>query len=183
MKPDLSAIVGKNFGLTISPKGKKISFSDPESIKVDFGPMGGKRDAESFFKNLFPKLPDNPMKIGQSWTVSEEKMEPQSGLNINIKSESVNTLVALETVDGMECLKITTKTTGTMDGKGNQGGMDIDFEGDLEATSTWFYAYKKGIFVSANSENLVEGTAVVAGGQNMTIPITQESKTEVKLIK
>ena len=43
LKPDISAILGKNFGLTFSPKGKKVSFSDPDSIKVDFGAAAGQR--------------------------------------------------------------------------------------------------------------------------------------------
>jgi hypothetical protein len=183
LKPDLSAIIGKNFGLTFSSKGKKVGFSDPESIKVSFGPMGGERSAESFFRDLFPKLPENPIKIGDSWTVDDERTEPQGGLNINIKTETVNTLAGLETLDNVECLKIATKTTGTLDGKGKQMGMDVDFEGDLDGSSVWYYAFKEGAFVKATSENVVEGTAALTGPQNLTVPVIQETKSEVKLVR
>ena len=183
LKPDISAILGKNFVLTFSPKGKKVGFSDPDSIKVDFGPAAGQRGAESFFRNLFPRLSGNPIKIGNSWTVNEERTEPQGGLNINIKTETVNTVAGFETIAETECLKITTKTTGTVDGKGNQMGADVDFEGDLEGSSVWYYAFKEGAFVKATAEIFVEGTAAVTGPQNLTVPITQETKSEVKLIR
>ena len=183
MKPDLSPIIGKSFGFTFSPKGEKIAFSNPDSIKVSFGPMGGQRNAESFFRNMLPKLPDTPIKIGDSWTVNEERMEPEGGLNINVKTETVNTVTGLETLDNVECLKITAKTTGMLDGKGKQMGMDVDFEGDLDGTSVWYYAYKEGAFVKATAENVVEGTAALTGPQNLTVPITQETKSEVKLVR
>ena len=182
LKPDFGTIIGKEFGLTFSPKGKKVSFSDPESIKVDFGPMAGKREAESFFRDLFPRLPDNPIKIGDTWSVTEERTEPQGGLKINIKTETVNTLAGFETLDNVECLKITAKTTGTLDGKGKQMGMDVNFEGDLEGSSVWYFAYKKSAFIRASSESLMEGTAALTGPQNLTVSVNQESKSEVKLV-
>ena len=44
---DLTAIIGKDFGLTFTSFGKKVKFSDPDNIIVDMG-MGGQRNAEEF---------------------------------------------------------------------------------------------------------------------------------------
>ena len=73
---DLSALIGKSFGLTFTRLGKKIAFTDPEQIEIEFGQMGGgKRNSESFFNNLLPDLPAEPVKIGDSW--NEKKDEPR----------------------------------------------------------------------------------------------------------
>lgn len=181
---DLSAIIGKDFGLTLTPKGRKVAFSNPDSIKIEFGQMmGGKQDIERFYRNLVPRLPEQPIKIGESWTVTEDEVVPQGGLSINVHHESQHTLEGVETIAGMECMKITAKTTGTLDGTGKQMGMDVNFEGDLEGTSTWYFAYKNGMFVQSASELFMEGTAAVSGQMNMTIPITQTTKSEAKLLK
>ena len=115
--------------------------------------------------------------------MTEKDTVNQGGLDIVVDTETTNTVDGLETVDGMECLKIAGKITFTLEGSGQQMGADVLFEGDGDGTATWYFAYKKGVFVKSNNEMLMEGTATVSGGQNMTIPITQETKVEVKLVK
>lgn len=183
-KLDLSAIIGKDFGMTFTPKGKKVTFSNPDSVTIDVGQMmGGKQDVERFYRNLVPRLAEKPVKIGDNWTVTEDDVVPQGGLNINIHHETQHTLEGFETIDDVECMKITAKTTGTLDGSGKQMGMDVVLEGDLEGKTTWYFAYQKGMFVQSKSEIFMEGTAAVSGQTNMTIPITQETKSEAKLVK
>jgi hypothetical protein len=62
-------------------------------------------------------------------------------------------------------------------------GADMTFEGDLEGESTWYFDYKKGIFIKSISEGIMEGTVAVSGQTNMTIPISQESQSETRLVK
>ena len=178
---DLSSIIGKDFGMTFKRCGKKVNFSNPDNIKVDLGP-GGKQDAEKFFKNLLPRLGREPVKIGGSWKVTEKDSVNQGGLDIAIETETTNIIQGVETIEGMECLKIKSKFTLSMEGSGQQMGADVLFEGEGDGTHTWYFAYKKGLFVKSNIETLMEGTAIVSGGQNMTIPITQERSSEVKLV-
>lgn len=180
---DLSPLIGKNFGLTLSPMGEELQYSGIDSLpKIDFGQMsGGKRNAKSFFLNPFPSLPQNPIRIGETWTDNGESTEPQGNMEMTIKTESTNIIEKLEIVDSMECLKINSQSTGTLDGAGQQMGMDMVFEGDLESTSTWFFAYKKGIFIKMTSEQFVEATIAVSGQTSMTIPLTQETNTEIRL--
>jgi len=82
----------------------------------------------------------------------------------------------------MECLKITSKSKGTVDGTGERMGMGMNIEGDTDATITWYFAYKLGTFVKAESESFMESTIAISGPTNMTMPMTQETKSEVKLI-
>ena len=180
---DLTPIIGKSFGLTLSSLGKEMVFSGTDSLQVEFGPMGGgTRNAQSFFRNPFPDLPENPVTIGSTWTTRDEQVEPQSGMEITITTQTTNILDGFETIDGTECLRIKSQATGTLDGTGEQMGMSMTLEGDLEASSTWYLTYKKGVFVKATSNSFMEGTVMVSGQTNMTIPITQESKAEVRLV-
>ncbi len=182
-KHNLSPLIGKSFGLTLSPLGEEIEFSNTDSLYVDLGmPGGGRRNIETFFRNPFPNLPPNPVKIGNTWTIQDEDTVPQSGLEIAVNTEGINTLERLETVDGIECLKIQSHIVATLDGAGQQMGAEVAFEGDLEGTTTWYFAYKKGVYVKLTSDTFMEGTAVVSGQTTMTIPMTQEAKTEIKLV-
>ncbi len=180
---DFSSLIGKSVKFVVSPKGEQIELSNPDSVKIDLGPMaGGVRDAKTFFQNILPELPPNPIKIGESWTSEKSKKEPRSGMEININSKTTSTLKGFENINGMDCLKIVSQTTGTLEGSGEQMGRQMDIEGDIDGSSTWYFAYKKGIFVKMSSEQSIESTITVSGQANMTIPMTQEIKIEIKLL-
>lgn len=181
---DLSPLIGKSFGLTFSPKGDELEFSGVDTLVVDFGMMqGGKQNAKNFFRTIFPDLPEKPVKIGETWTDKDTLTMDQSGMKMNVNSDGKHTLEGLETIDGIECLKISSKTTGVMDGAGQTMGMDMNFEGDLEGKSTWYFAYKKGTFVKVEEEGFMEGTIAISGQTNMTMPISVESKSKINLVK
>ena len=179
---DLSTLIGKSFGFTFSPLGEKIEFSDPENIEIDLGQMGGKRTSESFFRDLLPDLPEEPIKIGGSWTVKKEEPVSQGGMDLTIQTESTHTVQGIETINGIECLKIVSKAQGVIDGSGQQMGADITYEGDVESESVWYFAYKKGMFIQTESKNLTEGSIAITGPQDMTLPMSQETTTTVRAI-
>ena len=83
----------------------------------------------------------------------------------------------------MECIKVTAKSTGIMDGEGERGGAEMIFEGDIKSADIWYFAYKKGVFVKSISEGETDATISISGPQNMTIPMTMETRFETKLIK
>jgi hypothetical protein len=181
---DLSPIIGKSFGLTFSPKGDELEFSGVDTLVVDFGQMqGGKQNARNFFRTILPDLPEKPVKIGETWTDKDTMMMNRSGMKIKTNTDGKNTLEGYETVDGIECLKISSKMTGILDGAGQTMGMDMNFEGDIEGKSTWYFAYKKGTFVKVEAESFMEGTIAISGQTNMTMPISVESKSTINLVE
>jgi hypothetical protein len=180
---DTSPVIGKTFDLTISPLGKELEYSGIDSTMMISMGQAGNRSIKDLFRNPLQDLPDHPVKIGDSWMDIDSITTPQGGLDITIKRESNLTFTGFEQVEGIECAKITVKGTGTIDGSGQQMGMDVALEGDLEISGTLFFAYKKGLFVKTTTETFTEMTAALSGQMNMTIPITQESKSEVNLIQ
>ena len=132
---------------------------------------------------MFPDLAGKPIKIGDTYTTMDTIDIDEGQTNLQMLFESENTLSGYETVNGLECAKITAKVKGSLKGTGNQGGADLDFEGDIEADETWFFAYKKGLFVQTSSDSFTEATIAVSGPQEMTLPMTMEMKMETKLMK
>lgn len=182
LSPDMSTVIGKSFDMTLSILGKEMDLSGADSIKYDSGP-GGKRSISADFQAIFPNLAGRPVKIGDTWTTKDTITEKSDNGEVRINLESVNTLEGFETVNGLECVKITAEVTGTLDGEGYEQGMDLTFKGEIKGTDTWYFAYMKGIFVKMITDVSTEGTITTSGAQSMTIPMTQEMKIEVKLIK
>jgi hypothetical protein len=180
--PDMSTVDGKSFDMTISGLGKEMDFSGAESIQYDLG-QAGKRDLASNFQAIFPDLAGKPVKIGDTWKSQDAITEKVGDGEIKISLESLNTMAGFETVDGLECAKITAKITGTLEGGGKQMGADLAFTGKIEGTETWHFAYKEGFFVNQVANILTKGTVSVSGPQEISIPMVQNMRVETKLIK
>ncbi len=182
LSPDLSSVIGKSFDMTLSPLGKELELSGAESIQYEI-PSEGKTSISSDFQAIFPNLAGRSVKIGDTWTSTDTVIEKTDSSEMQFDLESVHTLEGFETVDGMECAKITAEVTGTLAGTGEQQGMELVFEGEIKGTDTWYFAYKKGIFVKMISTAAAEGIIEVVGVQDMTIPMIQEVRAEIKLAK
>lgn len=182
INPDMASVMGKSFEMTVSPLGDEIELAGAEAIEYDAGP-DGKRNVSSGYQAFFPDLPNVPVKLGDSWPTSETITEKTATGQIDILIEGVSSFSGLETIDGYECIKITTPFTGKIEGTGHQQGMDLTFTGTMEGSDDSFFAYKEGIFVrmrtKGTGDTIVKGTGV----QEMTIPMTRTYEMLVDLLK
>ena len=178
MSPDMNSIKGKSFDMVLSPLGSEVDVSGAEAISYDMA--GETRNLGSGFKTFFPDLAGKPVKIGDTWPSSSSVEEKTGSMNIKVDLQNVNTLEGFETVDGMECAKISSDVTGTISGTGNQGGMDLTFSGTSKGKDVWYFAVKEGIYVKGTSESTTQMSIDVPAA-SMSIPATQTSKSEVKL--
>lgn len=180
LSPDLKSVQGNSFDMVLSPLGVEVDVSGAESLTFEIA--GGTQNVASRFKIFFPDLPDKPVTIGDSWP-SSFVIENKSGPSIRrVEIQRVNTFEGLETVDGMECARITSKQTGSVSGTGSQQGLELLFAGTVKGTDVWYFAPKEGILVKSTSDVVNEITITVSGAQNMTVPTTQKQKGEVKLV-
>ena len=178
MSPDMSGVKGKSFDMVLSPLGAEVDVSGAEAITYDIA--SETRNLSSGFKIFFPDMPGKPLKVGDTWPSSAGTEEKTSSMKIQINFENVNTLEGFETVDGMECARISSQVTGTITGTGSQMGSDLTFSGTSKGKDVWYFAVKEGIFVKATSESTTEMSVDVSAA-GMTIPVTQTTKAEVKL--
>jgi hypothetical protein len=181
MTPDTSSMKGKTFTMKLSSLGEESDFKRTESLKYSMG-MAGERNLQSTFRDIFPNLPDKPLKTGDTWDHKGDTTTKEGAINIHAISETVNTFAGLEVVDGIECAKITAKTSATFEGKGKQMGSDLVIKGESKSNSTWYFDYKTGVFVKRTSISSSLGSVKVVA-QNMDLPMKTESKSEVILVK
>jgi len=182
-EPDLSALTGKPFILELSPQGQE-TFKGIDSLKINLGPMsGGEQSVSNMLRNIFPDLPKEPIKIGDSWKTDKTSTTPQMGAEVEVHTLGTHTFEKVEMIDGEPCVKILSISEATLDGEGEQMGAAMTIEGDLEIESTWYFAYQTGQLIKLESTTALEGTVAVSGAANMTIPMSVETTTNVKQVK
>jgi len=181
LEADMSTVIGKSFDMIFSPLGKEVELIGAEAIEYDLGPEGT-RNISTGFQDIFPNFADKLVKIGDTWPDESTVTEKTSTGDAVIHFSGVNTLAGFETIDGMECVKVTAEGSGTIESKGEQQGMELVTTGEIKATVTWYFAYKEGIFIKQTNEGTVEGMVDVPS-QSVQIPFTRESTSEIKLIK
>lgn len=177
MSPDMAPVRGKGFDMVLSPLGVEVDVTGAKALTYESA--DGTRNLSPGFKVFFPDLPGKSVKVGDTWPAKYTIEEQTDSMDIRIDIDSVNTLDGFETVDGMECARITAKNTGTITGTGSQQGQELQFSGTLTGTDTWFFAVKEGLYVGSKGESGGDMTIAVAG---MTIPATQTITSEIKLV-
>jgi hypothetical protein len=178
MSPNMSELKGRSFDMVLSPLGSEVDVSGAEAITYDIA--GDIHNLSSGFKTFFPDMPGKPVKVGDTWPSSTGVDEKTTSMNIRIDFQNVNTLEGFETVEGMECARISSQVTGSISGTGNQMGTDLSFSGTSKGKDVWYFAVKEGIFVKTMSESTTEMSIDVPAA-GVTIPMTQTTKAEVKL--
>ncbi len=178
--PDTSAVPGKHFEMLLSPLGEELELSGAYAIEFDMGP-DGKHNVAPDFQLFFPDLAARPVVVGDTWTTTGTITDKRERAETVIHLESVNTLAAIETVDGMPCAKVTAAVTGTFEGKNRAGNAEIVIRGEIEGVETWYFAYQAGQLVKSDTEVHMTGTVGASAPQPVTIPMTQDLKITSRL--
>lgn len=178
--PDMSTVNGKSFEMILSPLGKELELIGADAIQYES--PDGTKNISADFQDTFPDLADKPVKIGDKWPFDSTITDTYSTGESKLHFEGMNTLEGFENVNGMECVKISVDVTGTSEGKGEAQGMEVVSVGEIVGKSTWYFAYKEGIFVKMITEGTAEGTITVSA-QNLEIPLTRKFRMEVELVK
>jgi len=184
MTVDLAPWIGKKMGLILSPTGEETFVGIDTLPDIRFDQISDETfNIQSLLRNPFPDLPSHPIKIGDTWQGGGRYSQTQRHIDTEVTTHSTNTLEDIDILNGLECLIMKTKMTGTLDGSGKQMGMDVVFEGDLESTTTWYFAHETGTLVKLISDQFMEGTIAVAGQVDMVVPMTQQTRIVSQLLR
>jgi hypothetical protein len=178
LSPDLSSVKGKSFDMVLSPLGSEVDVTGAEAITYSIATQT--QSLASGFRTFFPDMPGKPVKIGDTWPSNSSVTENAGSITVRADIENINTLEGFETVDGVECARISAQVTGTVSGSGNQMGQDVTFTGTIKGKAVHHFAVKEGFYVKSMTETTGEMSIDVPAA-SMTIPMTQSSKSEVKL--
>jgi len=183
IEADTENVVGESFDMTLSKLGAEGGLPDPDVLQYTVGPDGPKSIITGF-SVIFPDLPEGPITIGGTWPTTVEVVEESDQGNAVITIHAVNTLEGFETVDGLECAKIATVLTGTIEGGGIQQGAEWTMLSHMEGGGTWYFAYREGILVRDVTEGTADGNIVVdSPNGEMTIPVTRDYSMVTELVK
>lgn len=179
--PDMSSVIGQQFDLVVSPKGKEIDYSGAEALKYNLGGVE-ELNLSGDFQTVFPNLPDNAIKVGESWNTIDTIIEKSSGGYLMIIANLVNTIEALETYKGYECVKVNSTYKGVLEGESETQGVEMKTTGTIEGKDTWYFAYKEGIFIKNASEGKAISRTETTSDQKMVIPGTRDFAFAIELI-
>jgi hypothetical protein len=183
MEADTGDVVGESFDMTLSKLGVEGGLPDQDALQYTIGPEGPK-SVITGFSVIFPNLPEGAITVGETWPTSVEIVEQSDEGDVVITIDAVNTLEGFETVAGLECAKIATVLTGTIEGSGMQQGAAWTMQSDMEGSGDWYFAYKEGIVVRDVTEGTADGAIVVQSpGGEMTIPVSREYEMVTELTK
>jgi len=159
--------IGKQLSETSLDTAKKMSF------------MG---QMDNFTK--FPELPNKLIKVGDKWnskTTDSTKASGQSPFDSNVTTEMEYSFVGKETKDSKELIKVSFNGSLTINGKGNQMGMELFMEGTGK-TEGFAYLDPATYIIMYNEANTeMDMSIAITGQQNMTMPMTQSMKTISKI--
>lgn len=175
-------VEGKSFNMIMSPFGKEIEYS--EAGKLEYSVEGaGAVNMSQAFSTIFPDLPENEVKPGDTWTKNDSIINKTSVGQTSQIFQSVNKFEGIENFNGVECAKITSTFTGTMQTTAQNQGMDIFYSGPIQGTVTLYFAVKEGYFVKQTSVSRMSGTVSITGPQSMEFPITMDTTTTMEVKK
>ena len=163
-------VEGKTFIMLLSPIGKEIDMS--EAAKIEYTVEGGgSSNLSQSFANIFHDLPENPIKPGDTWTKNDSVINKSSISKSSQIFQSTTKFEAIEKINGIECAKLTSTLTGTMETTAKNMGMDIFYSGPFHGTVTLYFAVKEGHVVKQETSTKMNGTVEISGPQNMTFPV------------
>lgn len=90
---------------------------------------------------------------------------------------TVNKFEGFETLDGIECARISTQHSGTMSMNVQNQGSDIFIKGPFTGTSEFLFAIKEGYFIKMTSATKLNGNLNMTSPQEMSFPIVLDIKS------
>jgi hypothetical protein len=173
---------GKRVELLVNKIGKTLKVTQLDSFPKTgmMGMMGG--DAKLAFKRNFWELPEKPVAIGDVWSKTTLDTIAMGNLKIFTNSNSEFKLAGEEERLGYKCLVIQFSGPMTIEGKGNQMGVDFVMEGTGKVEGTIYYAASEGLLIQETVNADQEVTIAITGQGNMTIPQTTNVQTTMTLV-
>jgi hypothetical protein len=102
---------------------------------------------------IFFKLPDHPVKLGDNWTNKDSSDMPYGGGNLKTESSTLYVVVEKLEVDGKDCVKLDVTGKATTTGEFQQGGMDLSMDRTAISTGYVIFAINEGMFLSMQMES------------------------------
>jgi hypothetical protein len=172
-------IIGKDISCSISLYGKLLEFKMLD-INLERNKLLGRTAPDDYLHRictLFPRLPDKPVEVGDSWTAKVEEDYPAyGGAKSKITADYSYKILEEIEKDGMECLKIEVNYAQHTFSEGERRGRQFKYEMKGEGKEIIYFAYKEGVFIYKKGEYNPDG-----GFNNSAMSDTVEYEVKVTI--
>ncbi len=170
-------VLHKRNRLTVTSLGDVTAREVIDSIRATTLMRGSGGIAQREILRL-PVLSAKPVKTGDTWTTTKVDSTKSEGGSSVLSTTMEYTVMGREMFAGRSCVKLNYAGKLAVNTKGTMGGMDVFTEGTGKMTGVAFFDDRAGVFVGEEGKTEMEMTAAVTGQQNMTIPISQSTKSK-----
>jgi hypothetical protein len=163
---DGSKITGVPFSFTMTANGRIRNFQNADTLRVPLDMNGpGRSTVRDFIHNFtgsfFGIFPEKPVMSGEIWKYSEKDTLKVGGIELTTEIEWNSVFAGLETVKGIECVKL--ESTGEVFALGSGDGGRVQLEGEGEITSVTYFDFRNGIIIQRDVEFFSEYTMAMEG--------------------
>jgi hypothetical protein len=169
-------IKGKTFNIVISPEGKMVDISGATAFIYTLEGSGESNMSQTF-SDFFPVLPSKAVATGDTWNSTDSLTTKSTAMTMTTIDNTINKLEGFETVNGIECAKISSQHSGKISMKIQNQGNDLSIKGPFTGTSEFLFAVKEGYFIKMTSATKVNGNLEMTSPQAMTFPIVMDMKS------
>lgn len=171
----VAEVKGKTFSIIISSEGRVVDNSGATGL-VYSTEGGGENNMSQTFSEFFPVLPSKEISPGETWSSTDSLTTKSPSMTMKTIDSTVNKFEGIETVDGIECAKISTQHSGIMSMNVQSQGNDIFIKGPFTGTSEFMFAIREGYFIKLTSATKVNGNLEMTSPQEMSFPIVLDMK-------
>jgi hypothetical protein len=172
---------GKIFNMVISPAGKAVDLTEASKIVYTIE-GGGAENLSQLFLTYFPVLPKDEVNPGDTWTTNDTIDTKSAGNSTWMPVQSDYKYEGIESIDGIDCAKISATLSGTRKMSTQSQGMDIKTSGPFTGTQTLYFAVKEGYLVKESATSKITGKIEIPD-QNMIFPVVMTITSTQQIVK
>jgi hypothetical protein len=177
---DFSALYGKPVTVKMDERGAVTEVLLPDSIPE----AASRLDLAATYRGFYPVLPAEPVSEGGGWTDTMNLQTNQNGLDMTIQRINHYTASGSAEYAGHTALKFDVTSEVAIEGSGSQQGADISLSGTGTGTGSFYFLPDEGLYLGGTETGEMKMDAfVVAGGQNLVIPIVQQREETTELVE
>jgi hypothetical protein len=177
---DFSPLYGKPVVVTLGLRGEVSDIAVPDSLPTELDRL----DLETTYRAFFPGLPEEEISAGATWTDTISVQTNQNGIDMDVHRISTYTAVGDADHGGHDAVQIEFMSEIELEGSGNQMGNEISLSGNGTGSGTIYFDADGEKFLGGSESSEIKMDAfVVAGAQNLLIPIVQNRSETIELVE
>jgi hypothetical protein len=165
-------VKGKIFDMVLSPSGKELDLSGAKQIVINVD-GAGQTDASQSFSDFFPDVPTGTIAPGFTWTTNDTIKSKSTSNSMVLSVNANHKFEGFETVNGINCAKISSVIEGTRVQNTETQGMTLVITGPYTGTTTVYFAVDEGYLLKQTVTTKLNGNIDITS-QGMSFPIVMD---------